>query len=341
MRHSFWPFGHHRDDDDARLRAAVDRVIAWTDPRLKLLGDAREKLMPAVAAALAYAREFVDSLPICAEMTAEAWGANAILRALFARPAELRQCISASDALKHFLASPEAAGLNRVFCVVAATRNERSVLGAAMQSGQLRQDVVRRTVGFDDFRLAGFARSEVELRQRIESLVLEGLALAVLRRIADGKERSDHLAAYRRLLLIRLRLLEQGGAGLSSLFDSSTPAPDEIERMHEHLRHELSLNEAELAALGVGTAGLDGILGLVADTLNDARALIQAQPLSLRLDAMNTLVGADADDAVTVDLLEFSTADAARPRRVAFLASFPRSSVVDRHVDFDAALRGL
>lgn len=333
-----WLFGSKQCcAGDARLAAAVEQVIEGTDPRIKIIADARERLAPAVAEALGHARRLVDGLPPCIEMTPDAWRASPMLRTMFARPADLADTLSNSPDLREFLGSAQARGLARIHCVVAATRAERTVFGAAMEGDILRQDIAQKTVGFSNFRLLGFSPTEELLRARIEDIALETLVLVALRDIAERKQHGEQLETYRQLLLTRLRVIEQSGAGLDAMRESHSRAAGELER----LRCELAANEAELTALKIGGSGIDATLEQLVQALHDAESVIGAQHLSFRLDAMNIVVGAAVADASTIELIEFSTANPDRPRRVAFLASFPRDSVVVRRVDYDAIRLGL
>ena len=200
----------------------------------------------------------------------------------------------------------------------------------------LRRDVLRKTVSFGDFRVAGLAPAEAATRRALEDFVLEQLALAAMREIADNRKQVEHLESYRQLLLTRLRLMEQSGAGLDPLFARADGDAPDLAR----LRRELALNAEQLAATRAGGAGLEGALERVLAALRNAEAIIRPQRLSLNLDAMNIVVPPQAAGA-PIELLEFSTVDPERPRRVAFLVSFPRGAVHERHVDLDALRRSL
>lgn len=333
-----WMFGGKEDGGDkARLNAAVDSVIQGADPRLKALGDARERLSPAVVHALTFAETLVGGLPSSIELTAQAWSGTPLLRAMFVRPDDVTKTLSNSMDLREFLESPAATAITTVHCVVAATRAERTVLGAAMEDGRLRQDVAQKTVGFSDYRLVGFSPTEELLRERIGEIVLEGLVLAALRDISGNKQRGDQLEAYQKLQAARLRLMEQGGAGMAAMLESQSHKDRDIAGM----RRKLAENEAELAALKTGGSGLAANLELLVSALHNAEAVMQPQKISLRLNAMNIVVGPEVADGADIALTEFSTANPDRPRRVAFLAAFPCNTFVERAVDFDAVLKTL
>lgn len=331
-----WLFGNRNGyHGNERLDAAIDRVIAGTDPRLKAISGVRERLAPAVEQSLAYAHEMVARIPAKVELTAEQWSHTPLLKAFFTRPADITEALAASQDLRDFLKTDAALGMDTLFGVVAATRVERTVLGSAMEGDMLRQDVAQKTVSFNDLRIAGFMRSDAEIRAALEDFVLEQLVLAALRDVASNKQRSDQLGVYRQLLLTRLRLLEQSGAGLDSRLDSTPHEETDLGR----LRSQLAANEAELNELKPSGLGLESYLDPVIEALHSAETIIQPRRVSLRLNAMNIIVGPDVADASEIELVEFSTANPERPRRVGFLVSFPRTAFVERKVDFDALLR--
>jgi hypothetical protein len=109
----------------------------------------------------------------------------------------------------------------------------------------------------------------------------------------------------------------------------------------EHLRSQLAANEAELNEIKPAGVGLESYLNPVIEALHNAESIIQPKAVTLRLNAMNIIVGPDVLNASEITLVEFSTVNPGRPRRVGFLAHFPRSSVVERAVDLDALLRSI
>lgn len=320
-------------DGDPRLAGAVARVIDATDPRLRLLDGVQERLCPAVTRALAYADQVAAALPPCIDTTPDNWSASPVLRAFFVRPADVAAALRDSHDLQDFLASPAGSALDRVCCVVAATRSEQTVLGTALDGDIVRHDVEQKTVSFRHFRLFGFAATEEALRQRIADTVLEGLVIAALREINSRQQQGDRLAFAQRLLSGRLELMEKSRAGLDALECGSWKGRD-IER----LRDSLAANAAELAAHHSAGSGLDATLEGVIRTLEAADAVIRAEKLSLSLDAMNIVVPEGRPDAAIVPLLEFSTATAGSSRRVAFLASVPRHAVAERKLDLAAGM---
>lgn len=333
-----WLFGTPRGAcaGDARRDEALAQLIDAVDPRLRLVGTARERLCPAVATALDYADGVAASLAPCVDTRPAAWAASPVLRAFFVRPADVAETLATSQDLQDFLASPVAIDVAQVYCVIAATRSEQTVLGPALDGDILRQDVQQTAVSFRHFRLFAFSASDGAMRRRVADIVLEGLVLAALRRVAERQQEGERLAFAQRLLAGRLQLIEQSRAGLDALEPDSWRGRD-----IDSLRARLAANSAELHALEAAGNGLEATVDTVVQTLADAATLIRAEPLCLHLDAMNIVVPPEHAGARAVPLLEFSTATPGTSRRVAFCATFPRSAVAERRMDWDAGMRML
>lgn len=335
-----WLFGKRdaAEGEDERVQATIDKVIETVDPRLKALSNARERLRPSVVGALEWAQGAIARLPPSFELSEANWAGSPLLRAFFVRPADVADALARSQDLREFLAGSEAQGSEMLYGILAATRVERTVLGSAMQNGMLRQDVAQRTVSFRDLRVAGFTRTEADIRRRVEDFMVEQAVLAALREISGNRERSDQLDAYRQLLQMRLRLFEQGAEGCDPLRDTADRRqPADLDR----LKSELAANEAELSALRSGNIGFDGVLETVSAALDRVREIVAPQRIALRLNAMNIVVGEEEANAADIELVEFSTLIPDRPRRVGFFVHFSRFSVPERKVDLDALMRSI
>lgn len=333
-----WLFGGRETSvEDERLKIAIDHVIRCADPRLEFISGARQRLAPAVAHALDFARDAVAMLPPGIEMSPEKWSASPLLRALFATPEDIVTTLSRSEDLQAFMETAESDSIETVHALLGATKLERRVFGSAMEGEILRSDVPKLTVSFTDRRLAGFAGDEVGMRCKLEEFVLEQLVLTTMHVVADTKKHLDKLGTYRRLLQTRLQLLERSGAGLDTRVGSGSCVPADLDLV----RTELAANQVQINELQARGSGLEAHVDLLVDAFRDAEAIIRPARLSLRLNAMNTVVGPEVANASELDLVEFSTVNPDRPRRVGLFVSFPRASFVARKLDLNAALRSL
>lgn len=334
-----WLLGAGCDSpEDERLEAAIQQVMAATDPRLKALAGARERLAPAVAHALDYARRISLEQPPCTEMRAENWGASPILRALFAQPAEVAQTLNSSPDLREFLASGSAEAPDSsnapdpIFCLVATTPVEHATFGTALEGDMLRREVEQRSVSFRDFRLLGFSPSLADLALRIRDMVLEALVLEALGQVTANRARGLALEAEHGLLSHRLGLMAQSRAGLNGLA---------CEGCHHQdialLRRQLAENEAQLAASKAGGGGLEATLEQLVQHLAAAETSLPIHPVVLWLNAMNIVAAPGSPDATPITLVEIIRS--VGPRRLALPVAIARESVIPQQLDIAAALR--
>ncbi|MDE2584425.1 MAG: hypothetical protein KGN39_03430 [Betaproteobacteria bacterium] len=331
-----WLLGAGCDNpEDGMLEAAIEQVMAATDPRLKALAGARERLAPAVAHALDYARRISTEQPPCIEMRPENWSASPVLRALFAQPAEVAHTLSSSPDLREFLGSRRAEFANSpdpIFCLVATTPVEHATFGTAMEGEMLRREVEQRSVSFKDFRLVGFSPSQADLALRIRDMVLEALVLEALHQVTANRARGQSLEAEHGLLAHRLGLMVQSRAGLNGLA---------CEGCHHQdialLRRQLAENEAELAASKSAGGWLEEILAQLVRHLSSAETSLPIHPVVLWLTAMNIAVAPGSPDADPITLMEIVRT--VGPRRLAFPAAIPRGSVAPQQIDIAAAMR--
>ncbi|MCU0765419.1 MAG: hypothetical protein MUF32_05320, partial [Burkholderiaceae bacterium] len=122
-------------------------------------------------------------------------------------------------------------------------------------------------------------------------------------------ERRKELNVERALLHARLRMLEQQeGALLDDGDDKATDSQTERAEMQRRLDEV----HAAMASYGGGTEGLDRQLEIVRDCLLSARELVRFEPRRLRLDAMNTVLDADAAGGQQVDFVQVEAPRLAR-----------------------------
>jgi hypothetical protein len=106
------------------------------------------------------------------------------------------------------------------------------------------------------------------------------------------------------LIRSRLRLLQQYGPGLGSLFGEAPAGREEQQR----LEAELQENEKQLAAIGAGESALANELDCLKAVLENPQKYLRITPRRLRLNTMNLLID-EASDEVGADI-EFAVAEA-------------------------------
>ena len=316
--------------DDA-LEAAAHQVMAATDPRLMALHGAREKLLPAVAHALAYADRISGQLPPAIELAPGAWADQPTLRALFAQPGEIAQVLGASPDLQEFHRATAAEDLPQVFCILAASPAEQTTFSPP-DNGQ--GDAERRSLSFSRFRLFAFSRTPSQLQARIRDALLEALVMAAMQRLASRREQALRLEADHLLLQNRIGLLAQSRAGLNGL----DPAPGGNTDLAD-LRRQLGENEDRLARTRPGRGWLEATLETTAQVLAEAEQWLTIKPVTYWLDARNILTPPGTPGAASVTLMEITRPQTGEALRLTVPASIPSLDIAPRPLDIDQALR--
>ena len=279
----------------------IDKAIALTNPRLKLLPGCQKRLTPAVATTIEFLRGQASSLPAVHPLSAKAWTSDPALRAFFVAPADITAALGASDNLRTFFAKfPE---LDSAYVVLGMAFKEQRVFGMALHGETVQRDVAQICVNFSDHRARICGRDESRLRRLIGAEVFEHLVAHALAEIGEERSERRELQENRSLIRARLRLLQQHGPGLGAMFGEAPAAKCEQER----LAAELLENEKQLDAMGSSDSILEMELECLLDVLNDPQNHLHFEAKQLQLDAMNMVL--DESTAAPVASIDFLVAE--------------------------------
>jgi len=277
--------------DRQAVAEAIDRVVATTNPRLKFARRYRERLAPAVEAALAYTDKLVNSLPAVREASTAAWGSDPYMQAYFATADDLVQAFSRAPELRAFFEGNP--GLAEVHGALGMRLTERKVLGMAMEGDQLRGEVSRTTVSFSDHRIRICGLTEAELRAEIGRRLLDQLALEGLARVVADQSNREELEQDRAMLKVRLQMLERKGTGMRGALGGEAVGQDELAR----LQSQLEENTVKLGAGGGGARVLERELDLIAGVLAEPAPQLFVSRRRLRMDKLNVVWEGDGPSA--------------------------------------------
>lgn len=186
---------------EALLLKAIERVVDGMDPRLRLLSNYRDKLRPTMAQALAHLGQVAEQVAGPLECSAQSWGADSRLKALFATPADIPRIFSRTDAVQAYFGRPENALSNECFGLLLVSRQERKQMGYGLEGDILTADVVQTSINFTNHRIALPASHPQAVRLELELRGVDFLAEQALRVVeAEGNGRTP--------LEERLKILE-------------------------------------------------------------------------------------------------------------------------------------
>jgi len=342
----WWRSRDHSADDpqDKELIArAVEHVVQTTNPRLRFVPRYDERLSPAVASSLKYARSVIAMMPTPHEASRAGWNSDPCMRAFFATSDDVIRSIGRAPNLHTFFDQNPAA--REAYAVLNMKMIERKTLGTALEGDVIHRDVAQTTVSFEDHRIGVCGPSEPDLKQAIGRRIMEQLSLEGLARVADDRESREQLEEERALLKVRLQLQQREGMGMgSALGDTDATEQTEISR----LEAELADNAKKLDKAGVGTEILDHELERVCEVLAEPTQYFFISKKRLRLDRMNVVQQENSPQAgeeieffigqFTAGRLISEITTVGKPRTRAFaLVRFSRTDLQTGGLRFDEA----
>lgn len=316
---------------------AVEKAVTLTNPQLKLLSSYQKRLAPAIETTIEFLRAQVSILPAVHALSSAHWSGDPALRAFFVEAADISKILGGSSNLRTlFDKHPE---LDEACVVLGMAFKEQRSFGMALHGDSIQRDVAQTTVSFSDHRARICERDELLLRRLIGVEVFEYLVTQALAEI--GAERSERQELQRDCALIRarLRLLQQHGPGLASMFGAEPAEKSEQARLDA----ELLENEQQLQALGGSESALATELSCLQDVLGNPQRYVRFAPQQLRLSTMNVILDeTSADQAADVDFAVFEGGSGQPVRRAFILARVARADVPPPiQLDLDNAARYL
>jgi hypothetical protein len=294
---------------EALIDQAIDRAIAGTDARLRLLPGCRRRLRGPVVSAIDHVVALVDGIQAPVPATKAGYARDPRLSALFASPAAMLDTLSRDRALGAFLATGAGRAATRITALLLAERSERTVLGVALAGEHVQRDVRQVTVSFGGHLLLEPTADETENRRQLKRRAFDHLLTRALEAIVSRRVERADLKRQRDLLRRKLQELTRGGWR----FDATD---EEVNADAASIEADLDRTDAQLQALGSDQDVLKAHLGIVEETLDVAPRELWFEPLQLVLDAMNIRCDAMDPSARTIELNELHTG---RQRRLVIL----------------------
>ncbi|MBS1230485.1 MAG: hypothetical protein H6R17_3762 [Proteobacteria bacterium] len=322
---------------DELIQWAVDKSIALINPRLKLLANYQRRLQPAIETTIAFLRAQVSVLPAVHSLSAKTWSTDPALRAFFAAPSDIPALLGNSDNLRTlFDKFPE---LPEACLVLGMAFKEQRTFGMALQGEMVQRDVAQTSVSFSDHRARLCSHDESRLRRIIGVEVFEYLLAHALAEIGAERAERRELQENRSLIRARLRLLQQHGPGLGSMFGAEPAARSEQDR----LASELLENERQLESIGGNESLLEAEFECLRDVLGKPQAYLHFEPKRLRLNTMNVILDQSSTDRVAdVDFAVAELSGTPPIRRAFVLARVARDELPPpKKIDFADAARYL
>lgn len=283
---------------DTLLRAAIERAVDGTDPRVRIHSGYAKALRKSVSHALLHIIDLVEALPAPVTMSKQSLMGNPAFAAVFYSEERMEQIVSRDAALREFRAA-SAPVFDTVTALLLVRRNEKHGFGHALLGDQVLSDAPRTTVSFDKHLLLEPALSEQETRRLLKRRAFDYLLSVALSHIVDHKQERDALNKQKTLLRTKLDVMRRGGG-----FDEHNDAPAQLE-----LQQRLENIDAQLAELGSTRDALADNLAMTAAVLAEAQKYLQQQDEVLYLDKLYVRHDKPGPSAPAVTFRELRNSD--------------------------------
>ena len=316
---------------------ASDKAATLINPRLKLLPNFQKRLQPAIETTVAFLRSQLSCFSVAHQLSPQNWSSDPSLRAFFVSASDITAVIGRSDNLRTlFDKFPD---LDEACVVLGMAIKEQKAFGMALQGDIVQRDVAQITVSFSDHRARICSHDEPRLRRIIGVEVYEYLLAQALAEIGGERAERRELQENRALIRSRLRLLQQHGPGLGSMFGADPAKHEEQAKLTE----ELAENERQLEAIGNNENLLESEFDCLQKVLSSPESTLHFEPHKLRLNTMNVVLDDSSTDRINDVQFSIAETKGTPPIRRAFvLARVARSEIPPpQKPNFDNAARYL
>lgn len=303
------------------IRAATERAIEGTDSRLRALNGYRKKLQGPIERAVEHVVALVDSIPEAVELSAAGFGSDPRIRALFCSVEHLHEVLGKMKDVREYRATHRAAD---IYALLTVRKEERSVLGIALEGESLRRDVLQTAVNFTSHCCIGLASTEPDTRRELKQRAFDFLVAKALARLVEIKQGKSDIERQRTLLQRKLDAMRAGDWGLEAEISNGGPPFGDIST----LEAEINAIEAELGQYRGEDLGLEESLGHIGGVLMDPGSWLDLRPITLTLDHRGIKSDESGEQFRDIEFSELCSKSG--ERRLVLLVRIPDGEIPDR-----------
>lgn len=291
---------------EALVSELIEMVVETVEPRLRFLPDYKKRLEGPVRRTIAHMRSLAGHIPAPLPLSVSTWGSNSQINAFFVSAQDITTTLGRSKELRAFFEDTHNGGADYAVAALGMLVRERNILGMAIESGMLRQDVAQTTVSFTDHRIVMPGNSEMEMRIELGKRIFRFMLQIALGKIRALQELGQDLEERKAKLATQLRLLQGRQTSLESLAEEVGSHDAEIIK----LQQSLSQTESELNENKAGSSTLEHYIDQVAHILDHPAEHLRLQVIPLRVTRTGIKVETETTDPVNeLMLTEISVGD--------------------------------
>lgn len=314
----------HQDREIRQATAALDeeieRLVKEVYPAIRNVRGYRKQLRIPVEKAKKYIEELVAAIPGPLPLSAADWGKGSSVELLFLDANQVRQLFRNSVALQSFFQKDST---KQTVALLTATRSEKTIFANELQGEIPRRDVPHLAVDFTDHRVVGPAATETLNRRAVKEGALRLLGLRAMEHLTNLKSQKEDLAEQRRLLAVKLKILQAHNRSLEGMVESDRQSEVKATQARELLTEISKELDAVTAVMGTPEEALKHLLPY----LNNPEHVLAFRPLTFLLDWRGVKVEEGAEDpGKEICLAELEIKD--RLKRVALLVTISRDEIL-------------
>lgn len=284
---------------------AIDLLVEEIDPRIRLLAQYKAKLRSPVIAAFKCIDEVIDKIPDAMQCSRKHFVSDPRTNAFFANPEHITEVFSSSKEVRSlFDASPLADECWGLLCM---QKQESRHLGVALESDQLRHDVMQTHIGFFDHQVISPGLTEEEARQALKCCIFKSLIAFMQREIAEAKKNQAKNETQRRVLVGRIRSCQED---------------------NQRVGLEQNLEQLDARILqSTRFKTLKDHFDFIRDTLQNPDTCVRCRNFEISMNRMGVQISEhQTEGRMQVPVTEITVTS--HPPRIAALARFPREELL-------------
>ncbi|MDH5611930.1 MAG: hypothetical protein OEY66_05685 [Gammaproteobacteria bacterium] len=281
-------------DTGYSLAEAIDQVVDGIDTKLRLVPGYRKKLQKEVAGSLEYISQLVDQIPGPINVSRKNFVSDPEVRAYFSTTDTLQNIFSCGNELQTFFDQPENAALDVCCALLCANKEEKKIIGLALEHEVLQRDVVQTAISFSDYKVLSPAIDANGVRSGIKKCIFGGLVTYALQQIANIKIERRDLIHKRRILYAQLRSRQTAGNGLSTMLAQAHLDSEQ----HANLAVELKEAETRLENITGDRDVFSFYLEEIRKVLAQPEKFIQINTVCFHLNDMGIKLEGEAAQSV-------------------------------------------
>ena len=172
---------------------AVENMVTGTDKRIRALSGYKNRLREAIGTTLSYIDKAIECLPESVLVDKNSFLKNSSINAFFVNVDDIKYVFSSSHELQSFFSKNENISYGEAYAILFVNRDEKHVLGKAINNNLLVGDVKQTVVNFSKHEVVAPCVTEELARKALEEFVFNQIVEYVSLHMAGIRRQQNDL----------------------------------------------------------------------------------------------------------------------------------------------------